>query len=147
MNKPKFTYCVLEEIDGQYEFIPEKTHDAEGSYSPSETMYKKIRIWNNKAGDEDILDANDAQLIIMFKNYEDNFMLKLCKIKEGDNPAEDISIDIDRGYYKLGNISGRSNNGSDMNKDNYKEIELQVGPIPNNIRSELKSLILDIEYD
>ena len=58
-----------------------------------------------------------------------------------------MTIDIDRGIFNIGNLSGRSNNGSTLNKENYREVELQFGPIPSNIRSELKSLVLDIEYD
>lgn len=147
MNKPNISWYVLEDIDGQFEFIPKKNHDEDGSYSPGETMKIKIQIWNNRSGDDDVLDANNARLIAFFKNYEDNFLLRLCKVKQGDNDAEDMVIDIDRGIFNIGTLSGRSNNGSTLNKDNYKEIELQFGPIPSNIRSELKSLVLDVEYD
>ena len=147
MNKPSISWYVLEEIDGQYEFIPKRSHDEDGSYSPGEIMKIKIQIWNNRSGDEDIADATNARLVTFFKNYEDNFLLRLCKVKQGDNEPKEMTIDIDRGIFNIGNLSGRSNNGSILNKENYREVELQFGPIPSNIRSELKSLVLDIEYD
>ena len=147
MNKPSISWYVLEDIDGQYEFIPKRSHDEDGSYSPGEIMKIKIQIWNNRSGDEDIADATNARLVTFFKNYEDNFLLRLCKVKQGDNEPKEMTIDIDRGIFNIGNLSGRSNNGSILNKENYREVELQFGPIPSNIRSELKSLVLDIEYD
>lgn len=147
MNKPSISWYVLEDIDGQYEFIPKRNHDEDGSYSPGETMKVKIQIWNNRSGDEDTADATNARLVAFFKNYEDNFLLRLCKVKQGDNEPKEMTIDIDRGIFNIGNLSGRSNNGSTLNKENYREIELQFGPIPSNIRSELKSLVLDVEYD
>jgi hypothetical protein len=147
MDKPRISWYVLEDIDGQFEFIPKKSHDEEESYSPGDTMKVKIQVWNNRGGDEDVSDANNARLITFFKNYEDNFLLRLCKVKQGDNEAQDIQIDIDRGVFNIGTLSGRGNNGSILNRENYNEIELQFGPIPTNIRSELKSLVLDIEYD
>ena len=37
--------------------------------------------------------------------------------------------------------------GIDANKENYKEFELQFGPIPTNMKSELKSIVIDLEYN
>ena len=54
---------------------------------------------------------------------------------------------MDRGIFNLKTISGSANNGIDLNTDNYVEFELQIGPIPPNVKSELKGLILDVEYD
>ena len=54
---------------------------------------------------------------------------------------------MDRGIFNLGTISGGANNGSDLNTDNYVEFELQIGAIPMNVKSELKGLVLDVEYD
>lgn len=74
-------------------------------------------------------------------------MLKLCKIKFNNEEPQPLGIDMDRGLISLGNISGGANNGSDLNTDNYVEFELIIGPLPSNLKSELKGLILDIEYE
>ena len=74
-------------------------------------------------------------------------MLKLCKIKFNDSDIQDLDIDMDRGVINLGTISGGANNGSELNTDNYKEFELLIGPLPYNLKSELKGLILDVDYD
>lgn len=147
MNKPHITWYVLEQVDSDFEFVPKYKHDMEESYTSSEIMKIKAQVWNNRSGDEDIEDATNARLVAYFKNYEDIQLLNLCKIKIGDNDVESMVIDIDRAEYNIGTLYGRSNNGSQLNKDNYVEFEIQFGPIPSNIRSELKSLILDIEYD
>lgn len=144
---PKFKWYVLEMIDGQYEFSPKRTYDLEGSYAPGDIITTRIQLWNNRLGAEDVDDAINAKLVLFFKNYEDNYLLKLCKVKFNGEEATPVDIDMDRGIFNLRTISGGANNGSDLNTDNYVEFELQIGPVPINIKSELKGLILDVEYD
>ena len=74
-------------------------------------------------------------------------MLKLCKIKFNNEDPQALDIDMDRGLIDIGTISGGANNGSDLNIDNYIEFELIIGPLPSNLKSELKGLILDVEYE
>ena len=147
MMAPKTTWYVLEDIDGLFEYSPKRTHDMEGSYAPGDTLSVKIQLWNNRLGMEDVQDATNAKLVVFFKNYEDNYLLKLCKVKLSNEEAKPVTIDMDRGIFNLGTISGGANNGSDLNTDNYVEFELQIGAIPMNVKSELKGLILDVEYD
>ena len=147
MMAPKTTWYVLEYIDGLFEYSPKRTHDMDGSYAPGDTLSVKIQLWNNRLGMEDVQDATNAKLVIFFKNYEDNYLLKLCKVKLNNEEAKPVTIDMDRGLFNLGTISGGANNGSDLNTDNYVEFELQIGAIPMNVKSELKGLVLDVEYD
>ena len=147
MMAPKTTWYVLEDIDGLFEYSPKRTHDMEGSYAPGDTLSVKIQLWNNRLGMEDVQDATNAKLVVFFKNYEDNYLLKLCKVKLNNEEAKPVTIDMDRGIFNLGTISGGANNGSDLNTDNYVEFELQIGAIPMNVKSELKGLILDVEHD
>ena len=137
----------MEDVDGLYQYSAKRTHDMEGSYAPGDTLSVKIQLWNNRRGTEDVANAENARLVMFFKNYEDNYLLKLCKIKF-ENEAKPVTIDMDRGIFELNKtISGSANNGTDLNTDNYLEFELQIGPIPLNVKSELKGLILDVEYD
>ena len=147
MMAPKTTWYVLEDIDGLFEYSPKRTHDMDGSYAPGDTLSVKIQLWNNRLGMEDVQDATNAKLVIFFKNYEDNYLLKLCKVKLNNEEAKPVTIDMDRGLFNLGTISGGANNGSDLNTDNYVEFELQIGAIPMNVKSELKGLVLYVEYD
>ena len=147
MMAPKTTWYVLEDIDGLFEYSPKRTHDMDGSYAPGDTLSVKIQLWNNRLGMEDVQDATNAKLVIFFKNYADNYLLKLCKVKLNNEEAKPVTIDMDRGLFNLGTISGGANNGSDLNTDNYVEFELQIGAIPMNVKSELKGLVLDVEYD
>lgn len=147
MMAPKTTWYVLEDIDGLFEYSPKRTHDMDGSYAPGDTLSVKIQLWNNRLGMEDVQDATNAKLVIFFKNYEDNYLLKLCKVKLNNEEAKPVTIDMDRGVFNLGTIYGGANNGSDLNTDNYVEFELQIGAIPMNVKSELKGLVLDVEYD
>ena len=143
MMAPKTTWYVLEDIDGLFEYSPKRTHDMEGSYAQGDTLSVKIQLWNNRLGMEDVQDATNAKLVVFFKNYEDNYLLKLCKVKLNNEEAKPVTIDMDRGIFNLGTISGGANNGSDLNTDNYVEFELQIGAIPMKFKSELKVLIVD----
>ena len=147
MITPKITWYVLEDVNGMYEFSPKRTHDLEGSYAPNDIIKVKIQLWNNRLGIEDVQDATNAKLCVFFKNYEDNYMLNLCKVKFNNEEAKALKIDMDRGIIDLGNLSGSANNGSDLNIDNYIEFELIIGPLPSNLKNELKGLVLDVEYD
>ena len=122
MMAPKTTWYVLEDIDGLFEYSPKRTHDMDGSYAPGDTLSVKIQLWNNRLGMEDVQDATNAKLVIFFKNYEDNYLLKLCKVKLNNEEAKPVTIDMDRGLFNLGTISGGANNGSDLNTDNYVEV-------------------------
>lgn len=146
MIAPKITWYVLEDVNGLYEYSPKRTHDLEGSYAPNDIVKVKIQLWNNRLGIEDVQDATNAKLCVFFKNYEDNYMLKLCKVKFNNEEAKALNIDMDRGTIDLGSLSGRANNGSDLNIDNYVEFELIIGPLPSNLKNELKGLVLDVEY-
>lgn len=147
MIAPKITWYILEDIDGLFEYTPKRTHTLDGSYIAGESISVKIQIWNNRLNTEDAATAKNSRLALYFKNYEDNYLLNLCKIKLKDSDAKPLDIEIDRGYFNIGNINGGANNGSDLNVDNYVEFELIIGPLPNNIKSELKGLIIDLEYD
>lgn len=148
MNNPIISWFVLEEVnENDYVYIPKKKHEEDESLMPGNTMKLSIQIWNNRGGQENVKDANNAKLVAYFKNYEDNFYLKLLQVKVSDEEYKNLSIDLDRGYLDLGNISGKANNGSEMNYDNYLNLELKLGPMPSNMRSEIKDLILDIEHD
>lgn len=147
MTSPKISWYILEQYDDSLEYVPKKKHEEEDSLMPGETMHINMQIWNNRNGAQDVLDAYNARIVLYFKNYEDNFLLNLCSFKVGDGEHKKIAIDIDKGYLELGTISGKSNNGSELNVENFYSVELKLGPIPSNIKNELKDLILDIEYD
>ena len=96
MMAPKTTWYVLEDIDGLFEYSPKRTHDMEGSYAPGDTLSVKIQLWNNRLGMEDVQDATNAKLVIFFKNYEDNYLLKLCKVKLNNEEAKPVTIDMEK---------------------------------------------------
>jgi hypothetical protein len=58
----------------------------------------------------------------------------------------ELDIDVDRGVISIGDLSGVANTGTNSHETNYRTIELSIGPIPNNIKSELKGLYFYLEY-
>ena len=59
---------------------------------------------------------------------------------------ETMSIDVDRGVIYIGDLSGIANTGTVGHRSNYRTIDISIGPIPNNIKSELKGLYFYLEY-
>ena len=78
-------------------------------------------------------------------NFEDSFLLSLIDVAI-NNVNYPLEIDIDKGIVNIGDLSGVANAGNDSNESNYKNIQLTIGPIPENIKSELKSMYLYLEY-
>ncbi len=121
-------------------FLPYNTYMADGVYTTDETIVKRIQVWNNYRGSTEVDDITNAKLILSFKQYEDNFLLNLLKVKSiDDNTILTPTIDIDRVIYNLGSLYGNAGG-------TYKEIELSIGPLPANLKSELKSLVFYLEY-
>ena len=79
-------------------------------------------------------------------NYEDNFLLHLINVKVGIDDWTTPNIDTDRGVVPMKSLSGLANNGTISNYDNYCDIEINIGPLPPNMRCELKSLYFYLEY-
>ena len=144
MAKPKITWQVYE--DDYREYMSIKNYTDEGSYTSGEQVTKKIRVWNNYSGTTDVDDIVDCKLILAFKNYEDNFLLHLINVKVDAFDWARPAIDTDKGVIDLKDLSGLANNGSSANSSNYCDIEINIGPLPANMRCELKSLYFYLEY-
>lgn len=141
MNSPKFTWFIQNEEDN---FIASNSYTAEGSYIPGEYLIRNIQIWNNYNGNEDIEDANDLNIVFAFRCYEDNFLLNLIEISVEDEEYKKLNIDMDRGFIPIGMLTGNSNTGQ-ANSSNCKNIKIKIGPVPENIKTDLKTLIFYLE--
>jgi hypothetical protein len=104
-----------------------------------------MQVWNNYLGKEDVQDAKDCTLVISFKSFEDSFLLNLINIEVNDINYP-LEIDIDKGVVNIGDLSGTANAGNSSNESNYRKIKVTIGPIPENIKSELKSMYFYLEY-
>jgi hypothetical protein len=147
MNGPRISWQILDQVAiDEYEYVQYKTYTEEGSFIPGDIITKKIQVWNNYLGTEDVQDALDCALVVGFKNFEDNFLLNLMDIKVIGRENLKLEIDVDRGVISIGDLSGVANTGTNSHETNYRTIELSIGPIPNNIKSELKGLYFYLEY-
>lgn len=147
MKNPRITWQVLDEIDqNEFEYNTYKNYTEEDSLIPGRILKKTIRVWNNYLGTEDIQDVKNATLVLGFKTYEDNFLLNLIQVSIDGSELKELDIDMNGGTIFFGNLSGATNNGREANHTNYKTIDIEIGPIPDNIKSELKSLYFYLEY-
>lgn len=121
-------------------YLPYNTYMADGTYSTNDVITRRIQVWNNYQGVSAVDDVINAKLVLSFKRYEDNFLLNLITVKSmTDNKIIEPVIDIDRAEYDFGTLYG--NIGG-----NCKELEISIGPLPANLKSELKSLIFYLDY-
>ena len=121
-------------------YLPYNTYMAEGTYTTDEVIKRKIQVWNNYQGASSVDDIINAKLILSFKRYEDNFLLNLITIRlVQENRILEPVIDMDRAIYDFGTLYGYAGG-------NCKEIEIIIGPLPANLKSELKSLIFYLDY-
>ena len=146
MAEPKISWQVLDENESGTEYMLVRNYTEEGSFTSGQYVNKKIRVWNNYEGSRDVPNAVNCNLVLAFKSYEDNFLLHLIRIKVGNNDWSYLNIDTDRGVLPMKDLSGLANNGSQANQSNYCDIEIAIGPLPENMRCELKSLYFYIEY-
>ena len=134
--RPKISWMVYEDEA----FMPYNTYMADGAYIAGDEIVRRIQIWNNYKGAEAAEDITDAKLVLAFKRYEDNFLLNLIEIKlPGSSTFTKPVIDMDRAVFDIGTLYGDAGG-------TYKEIEIKIGPIPDNLRSELKSLVFYLDY-
>lgn len=145
MNKPIISWHVYED-DYASDYIQTRNYTEEGSFTSGQYVNKKIRIWNNYNGSETVQDAEDCNLVMAFKNYSDNFLLHLVNVKVENNEWVRPTIDTDKGVVRIKDLSGLSNNGTKSNLENYCNIEINIGPLPQNMKCDLKSLYFYIEY-
>lgn len=146
MDKARISWQILEELsESDYEYIQYKNYTEEGSFIPGDIVKKTILVWNNYLGTEDRENIYNSKLVFSFKDYEDNFLLNLIRVSIDDGAEQSLSIDMDKGIVLLGDLSGSANNGAVSNTSNFKKINLSIGPIPNNIKSDLKNLYMYVE--
>lgn len=121
-------------------FLPYNTYMADGAYTSGDVIIRRMQIWNNHHGLEDVDDIIDSKLVMSFKKYEDNFLLNLLEIRFPESETYvKPTIDMDRAIFELGTLYGDAG-GTCI------EIEIKIGPIPDNMKSELKSLVFYLDY-
>ena len=146
LDSPKISWQVQEIEDNLVEYVQYKSYTEEGSFIPGDYVVKNFRVWNNISGKKDVQDAKNCSLVLAFRNFEDNFLLNLLRITVDGVEHTEVEIDIDRAVVEIGDLSGIANTGTDAHESNYKNIEISIGPLPNNIKSELKGLYFYLEY-
>ena len=127
-------------ISADESFVQYNTYMADGAYTAGDVIIRRMQICNNYRGSNEVDDVIDARLVLSFKKYEDNFLLNLIEMRiPGTTDYMKPDIDIDRAVFDLGTLYGDAGG-------TYKEIEIKIGPIPENMKSELKSLVFYLDY-
>ena len=77
-------------------FVQYNTYMADGAYTAGDVIIRRMQIWNNYRGLNEVDDVIDARLVLSFKKYEDNFLLNLIEMRiPGTTVYMKPIIDID----------------------------------------------------
>lgn len=145
MKDPQISWHITERkssnlIDGEY---------FAGAYSPSDTeAIFDLQVWNNIWGTEDVSDIENPILVLMFNCIEDSKLLQYCKVSIDNGIYQDLEILEDRALIAIDRIlSGKANKGSEADANNYVKIAVKFGPISYGMKTGLKSLLIDLQYN
>lgn len=142
VNKPIISWHIKEN-----DSIMEYEDYYSGSYVPGDTIRMEIQVWNNRNGLSDAVDIDNAYLSIAFEKAEDNMILNFLKVDVEDTGFKKPELEIERAEIELGILSGHKNDGiaNTNNKDNYKNISIEITNLPANLKSGLRNMLFNIE--
>lgn len=144
--KPNITWRILED---DTDYVMYNNYTVDGSYTEGDTILKKLQVYNNISGETNIDDAKNAEIVFAFKNYEDNFLLNLISIRRSGTDKF-VKLDLEAnedeevptmGVYEIGTLNGVPGLGS------HVELDLKIGPLPANLKTSLKSVIIYLRYE
>ena len=121
-----------------------------GTYTPQSPVVIDMQIWNNKYGLESVDDLEDFILNFYFDNIEDSVLLEYIQVEQGGTQLLPISI-ANRiatvNFLDKVILSGKANDGSEENIDNYISLKI-IFDIPDKNISlknlDIKSLYFEI---
>lgn len=142
--KPIISWHVLEN-----DVFNEKEEYYLGNFEPLETVSFNLQLWNNKYGNENVDDIDNAKLSIKFEKLDDFILLNYCTVYINGVKESIDKVLEDKALVNIGFLSGEKNNGLDeaFNEYNFKDIKLIFENIPTTIRQGLKNIFLDVEYN
>lgn len=120
-----------------------------GSVNPGLGVSLTIQVWNNRYGQSEVQSISNARLAIYFENAEDSILLNYCTVRINEEIVSGIQKELNRLTVPLGTLSGEANSGLDNsnNKLNFKNVDIIFSDLPQNLKSGLKSMYLDIDVD
>jgi hypothetical protein len=143
MNGPHIEWFVIEPDNT---LAPYEEYYA-GEYRPGETLELSVQVWNNRWGQSALEDAINCKAVLFFDNYEDSMLLNNCSMKIGSGDYMQPELLLSNGYFELGTLSGKTNDGTMKSVENYKTLTFKFGPVTNSMRNSLKSMFIDLEFD
>ena len=120
-----------------------------GTYTDSKAVIVYLRIWNNKGGIETVEDLTDFNIIMRFRNIEDNMLYEYCSVSYGNVLLDKIiekkhAIIVMPEYAK---ISGNNNDGTEEASSNYIDLKFvfQANSSVSLKENDMKELSFSIE--
>lgn len=149
MNEPIISYSAKISTNSTYKDDVNELYG--GTYTNTNPIKIDIRIWNNRYGLEDVRDLENFYIKLQFGSFEDSSLLNYVKLSH--KGIADLSMNT-RDNCRIGTfldndvvIKGTKNNGTDLDKNNYVDLELLFEIDDENVflkYQDLKELYLEI---
>lgn len=117
-----------------------------GVCPPNKELIIKLQVWNNRFGQENAKDIENAHLSITFSSIEDTKLLEYMQVKIDNNIYQTPEIINSVGIVPIERIiSGQNNTGDETNTNNYITVFIKIMLNP-NMKNGLKNLLISLDY-
>ncbi|MCR8854887.1 hypothetical protein [Lysinibacillus fusiformis] len=129
-------------------YSEKKEHHA-GTFRKDEKIVINMQAWNNRWGVKDAEDIISPVLSFRFDSFEDNALLRLCKVIVNQSLELPVTVKDNSAVVVIGEtIIGRSNDGDENsyeNKNNFIDIRLEIDIRDRDLKeNDLKKMYFEL---
>ncbi|MEK5433953.1 hypothetical protein MKY88_24435 [Lysinibacillus sp. FSL R7-0073] len=129
-------------------YSEKKEHHA-GTFRKDEKIVINMQAWNNRWGVKDAEDIISPVLSFRFDSFEDNALLRLCKVIVNQSLELPVTVKDNSAVVVIGEtIIGRSNDGDENsyeNKNNFIDIRLEIDIRDKDLKeNDLKKMYFEL---
>lgn len=129
-------------------YSEKKEHHA-GTFRKDEKIVINMQAWNNRWGVKDAEDIISPVLSFRFDSFEDNALLRLCKVIVNQSLELPVTVKDNSAVVVVGEtIIGRSNDGDENsyeNKNNFIDIRLEIDIRDRDLKeNDLKKMYFEL---
>ncbi|MBD8524022.1 hypothetical protein [Lysinibacillus fusiformis] len=129
-------------------YSEKKEHHA-GTFRKDEKIVINMQAWNNRWGVKDAEDIISPVLSFRFDSFEDNALLRLCKVIVNQSFELPVTVKDNSAVVVIGEtIIGRSNDGDENsyeNKNNFIDIRLEIDIRDRDLKeNDLKKMYFEL---
>lgn len=133
----------------EHDVYSEKKEHHAGTFRKDEKIVFNMQAWNNRWGVKDAEDIISPVLSFRFDSFEDNALLRLCKVIVNQSLELPVTVKDNSAVVVIGEtIIGQSNDGDENsyeNKNNFIDIRLEIDIRDRDLKeNDLKKMYFEL---